>query len=162
MVRDADGEYDEVEIDTLQTTGEFRFCWQPQFVMQSSDPYYEAIHGLRYKVISRPQVKTTAPPSVEMNERPIVFDFSGSFVDGDQLTFSWKGENFADCKPINFMGDKYKFNHTYWPATWFGYASGIHGVDSYSKDELHLCWKPSAKKAPDAWIRLKKTTEGAY
>jgi len=70
----------------------------------SSDPYYEAIQGLRYKVISRPKIKTSAPPSVEMNERPILFDFEGSFVDGDQLTFSWKGETFADCKPINFLG----------------------------------------------------------
>jgi len=54
------------------------------------------------------------------------------------------------------------YNHTYWPATWFGYASGIHGIDNYDMDELHMCWKPKAKKAPDAWIRLKKSTEGAY
>ena len=97
-----------------------------------------------------------------MNERPVNFDYSGSFVDGDQLTMSWKGENFADCKPINFMGEVYTYNHTNWPAVWFGYSSGIHGIDSYKKDELHLCWKPSAKQAPDAWIRLKKTTGGAY
>lgn len=161
-VRDNAGAYETIEVSTLQTTGEFFFCWKPQFIQESQTPYYESVHGLRYKVISRPVIASTAPPSTEMNERFIRFDLEGSFVEGDQLTLSWRGVAFADCNPVNFLGDVYTYNHTHWPSVWFGYGSGIHGVDTYEMDELHLCWKPVANSAPSAWIRLKKTTGGSY
>jgi hypothetical protein len=97
-----------------------------------------------------------------MNEGHIRFDFSGVFVDGDQMTFSWKGTDYADCNPVNFLGDIFTYENGYWPSIWFGYGSGAWGVSSYERDELHVCWKPIANQSPAAWIRVRKSTGGAY
>ena len=151
-----------VVIKDIAAMGEYVFCWQPLFVQSSFYPYYEPLHHLKYKIVDVPSLSSSSPSSLNLNEAIVKFDFNGVFVDGDLLAFSWRGVNYSDCNPVNFLGETYTFNHSTWPAIWFGYDSGIHGIDEEAKDELHVCWKSSADNAPDAWIRIKKSTGMQY
>jgi hypothetical protein len=83
---------------------------------------------------------------VNANEDMIRFDIRGTFAEGDKLALSWKGLTITDCNPSNFS--KYARNYFYWPSVWFGYDTGIYGVQNYTMDELHLCYLSAATDAP--------------
>jgi hypothetical protein len=88
--------------------------------------------------------------------------FNGPLGDYDYVTLSWDGNPWADCKPLNFLNDEgYMFQQGYMPYIWYGYQSGIHGMNNTS-DELHVCWKSSARGAPDNWIRLKSSIGSTF
>lgn len=57
-------------------------------------------------------------------------------MDGDKFTMSWRGLTYADCDPINVLGNSYTYNHSFWPAVWMGYATGIHGINATVMDEV--------------------------
>jgi len=161
MERNNKPAYPTVLVKDFQETGNFFYCWKPMFVPATS-VYFESVHDLRFKVVKVPQISSSSPSSVNLNEDIVRFEFKGHFVEGDQLQFSWRGVGYSDCNPENFMGEAYTYNHTYWPAIWFGYDSGVHGITDYTMDELQTCWKSNANNAPDAWIRVKKTTLTQY
>lgn len=73
-----------------------------------------------------------------MNEDMILFNMRGTFLDGDKFTMAWGGVNYSDCNPSNFFGQEYVYNHSYWPAAWMGYTTGIHGITThlFFNDEL--------------------------
>lgn len=126
------------------------------------DPYYAAIHDLRFRIVSVPSVSTSAVTVVNANEDLIKFDLKGTFAEGDKLAVSWKGLSVTDCNPSNFLGKTYAINYYHWPGVWFGYDTGIYGVKNYTMDELHLCYLSAARDAPQSWNRIKKSTGAAY
>ncbi len=132
------------------------------FIQGITIGYYETVHDLQFKIVDVPTVSSNSPTYLNLNEDITRFDLTGVFVDGDQMAFSWRGVNYSDCNPINFLGSYYTYNHTHWPSIWFGFDSGVHGIVDKDYDELHMCWKSTALNAPDAWIRVKKTTGKPY
>jgi hypothetical protein len=51
--------------------------------METSAPYFESIHYLKYKIVLSPTLSTTSVSVVNVNVDLIRFDLSGVFVDGD-------------------------------------------------------------------------------
>lgn len=132
------------------------------FVQGLQYPYYEPVYGLRYKMIMEPQVSATAVASVNMNEDMVRFNLTGTFAEGDQITFAWPGFTQADCDPTYFLGQVYVYNYSHWPSVWFGYQTGIHGVQNISMDVIQLCYKSAAGDAPNSWSRAQKTINAPY
>lgn len=62
---------------------------------------------------------------------------TGPMTEDDQILMSWRGDPWADCNPINFMGDGYTYKQGYLPYIWYGRDSGMHGMNE-SSDELHV------------------------
>ena len=141
-------------------------CWSPVFVQDyMENPYYETLHSLKYTVQDEPVFKETMITSAYMNRDMVMLNIEGSFLDGDSFTMAWKGYQYSDCNPANFIGDPYTYNHTAWPGIWMGYESGVHGVyyiKNTPMDELQACWRPSSDSAPDVYIRIKKEELSAY
>jgi hypothetical protein len=66
----------------------------------------------------------------------MILKMDGTFIDGDLITMAWRGLTYADCNPMNFMGDSYMYNHSSWPALWMGFDTGINGIENTNMDEL--------------------------
>jgi hypothetical protein len=128
--------------------GNYLFCWMPTFVQETALPYYESIHGLRFQIVSVPTVDTSAATYANANEDMVRYDLRGAFVEGDVIRVSWQGLIISDCNPDNFIGASYTRNFSYWPSFWFGYQTGIYGIQNTSMDTLHLCYMSMARDAP--------------
>ncbi|CDW88139.1 neurohypophysial n-terminal domain containing protein [Stylonychia lemnae] len=162
MVRSNKPTYGQHAIKSFSQAGDFFFCWQPSFLQESTEPYYQSIYDLKYRIIGVPMLTTSTPTVFNMNEDLVRFDLVGTFADGDKIAFSWRGTIITDCNPTNFLGIQYSRNYFNWPSMWFGYTSGISGITNYTNDELHLCYLSAAKDAPQSWSRIKKTSGFSY
>lgn len=107
-------------------------------------------------------LKSTFRTEATTNQDMMIMQMEGTFLDGDLITMAWRGLSYADCNPQNFMGDVYMYNHSSWPAIWMGHDTGIHGIANTNMDDLQICWKPGAEKAPSVYIRIKKQDFTAY
>ena len=81
-----------------------------------------------------------------MNYNTATLILTGSMTEDDQILMSWKGDQWADCNPTNFMGNSYIYKHEYLFYIWCGRDSGMHGMNLTS-DELHLRWKSKTRGA---------------
>lgn len=107
MMRNEKPSYGTHQIKKFSSSGDYFFCWQPTFVQETKEPYFQAIYDLRYRIVSTPAISPLAVTTVRMNEDMARFDLAGTFAEGDKLAFSWKGLVITDCNPSNFIGSSY-------------------------------------------------------
>lgn len=147
---------------SFSKAGNFLFCWQHNYIQETDFPYFEAIHNLKFTVVSNPQVSDSSVAAINSNEHIINFDLKGSFAEGDKLIFAWSGKTAADCNPKNFLGSTYLYRYSYFSSVWFGINSGTYGIKNYTMDEIQMCYSSNAEDAPSSWFRVKKTTGAIY
>lgn len=77
--------YDKVVIfGGFNLTGDFYFCWYPVFMQDfMPQPIYDNLHNLKFKVQYEPTIKATFRTVATVNEDMVLFDMSGTFIDGD-------------------------------------------------------------------------------
>ena len=161
ITRNSKGLYNTVKIVDFPFQQSIYFCYK-SVNSGPTEVSYETIRFLEYKIVESPKISTLNQFTMIMNydTKPIIFD--GPLNDNDLITLSWEGDPLADCNPINFLNEKgYHFQQGYLPYIWYGKDSGIHGMNLTS-DELHICWKSSARGAPENWIRLKSSFDAPF
>ena len=68
-------EFGKYDMSVFKKAGKFLFCWSHNFVQETDYPYYEAIHNLRFTIVSDPKVSdATSPSAVNVNEHIVHFD----------------------------------------------------------------------------------------
>lgn len=155
------GVYSPVVINNFAAHISLYFCFRSALT-DPTDLSFEPIRFLEYKIVERPQINTLNQYTLTMNYDTRPMQFNGPMGDYDYLTLSWEGNPWADCNPINFLNEVgYMYQQGNLPYIWYGYESGIHGMNS-SSNELHVCWKSSARGAPDNWIRLKSSIGSSF